>query len=58
MTIHLFILQALVSAAMYTKVKLGGGPENQRISYNDLHDQVHFLSQVGGHYENGDDICS
>ncbi|KAF2265843.1 acyltransferase-domain-containing protein [Lojkania enalia] len=46
MTIHLFILQALVSAAMYTKVKLGGGPEFQRISYDDLHDQVHFLSQL------------
>lgn len=46
MTIHLFILQALVSAALYTKVKLGGGPEMQRISYNDLHDQVHFLSQL------------
>ncbi|KAF2739013.1 acyltransferase-domain-containing protein [Polyplosphaeria fusca] len=46
MTIHLFILQALVSAAMYTKVKLGGGPEYQRISYIELHDQVHFLSQL------------
>lgn len=46
MTIHLFVLQALVSAAIYTKVKLGGGPENQRISYNDLHDQVYFLSQL------------
>ncbi|KAF2473876.1 glycerol-3-phosphate acyltransferase [Lindgomyces ingoldianus] len=46
MTIHLFILQALVSASMYTKVKLGGGPEFQRISYDDLHDQVHFLSQL------------
>jgi hypothetical protein len=46
MTIHLFILQALVSAAMYTKVKQGGGPENQRISYEDLHDQTHFLSQL------------
>lgn len=46
MTIHLFILQSLVSAAMYTKVKLGGGPENQRISYDELHDQVHFLSQL------------
>jgi len=46
MTIHLFILQALVSAAMYTKVKLGGGPENQRITYQDLHDQVYFLSQL------------
>ncbi|KAF2658790.1 acyltransferase-domain-containing protein [Lophiostoma macrostomum CBS 122681] len=46
MTIHLFILHALVSAAMYTKVKQGGGPENQRISYADLHDQTHFLSQL------------
>ncbi|KAF1919749.1 glycerol-3-phosphate acyltransferase, partial [Ampelomyces quisqualis] len=46
MTIHLFILQSLVSAALYTKVKQGGGPENQRISYADLHAQVYFLSQL------------
>jgi hypothetical protein len=46
MTIHLFILQSLVSAALYTKVKLGGGPEYQRISYADLHAQVYFLSQL------------
>lgn len=46
MTIHLFVLQALVSAAMYTKVKLGGGPEFQRITYTDLYDQVQFLSQL------------
>ena len=46
MTIHLFILQALVSAAMYTKVKQGGGPEFQRISYEDLRDQTYFLSQL------------
>ncbi|KAF2201751.1 glycerol-3-phosphate acyltransferase [Delitschia confertaspora ATCC 74209] len=46
MTIHLFILQALVSAAMYTKIKLGGGPEMQRISYSDLRGQVYFLSQL------------
>ena len=46
MTIHLFVLQALVSAAMYTKVKLGGGPENQCITYADLHSQVYFLSQL------------
>ncbi|KAH7089210.1 glycerol-3-phosphate acyltransferas-like protein [Paraphoma chrysanthemicola] len=46
MTIHLFVLQALVSAAMYTHVKQGGGPEYQRISYNDLHTQVYFLSQL------------
>jgi hypothetical protein len=44
MTIHLFILQSLVSAALYTKVKQGGGPEYQRISYADLHAQVYFLS--------------
>ncbi|KAL5118091.1 hypothetical protein ACEQ8H_003926 [Pleosporales sp. CAS-2024a] len=46
MTIHLFILQSLVSAALYTKVKQGGGPEYQRISYADLHGQVSFLSQL------------
>ena len=46
MTIHLFISEALVSAALYTRVKLGGGPENQRMSFQDLYDQVSFLSQV------------
>ncbi|KAH0272821.1 acyltransferase-domain-containing protein, partial [Aureobasidium melanogenum] len=46
MTIHLFVSEALVSAALYTKVKLGGGPENQSISYNDLYDYVYFLSQL------------
>ncbi|KAF2031473.1 acyltransferase-domain-containing protein [Setomelanomma holmii] len=46
MTIHLFVLQSLVSAAMYTHVKQGGGPEYQRISYTDLHAQVSFLSQL------------
>ena len=46
MTIHLFITEALVSAAMYTRVKQGGGPDNQRISFDSLRDQVYFLSQV------------
>ena len=46
MTIHLFISEALVSAAMYTRVKQGGGPENQRLSFDTLHDQVSFLSQA------------
>ncbi|KAH9882115.1 hypothetical protein J1614_001287 [Plenodomus biglobosus] len=46
MTIHLFVLQSLVSAALYTHVKQGGGPEYQRMSYTDLHAQVHFLSQL------------
>ncbi|KAJ4986294.1 Dihydroxyacetone phosphate acyltransferase [Stagonosporopsis vannaccii] len=46
MTIHLFILQSLVSAALYTTVKRGGAPESQRMSYTDLHAQVGFLSQL------------
>lgn len=46
MTIHLFISEALVSASMYTRVKQGGGPDNQRISYDALYEQVSFLSQV------------
>lgn len=46
MTIHLFITEALVSVAMYTKIKQGGGPANQRITYEALRKQVMFLSQV------------
>ena len=46
MTIHLFVSEALVSAAMYVRVKLGGGPDMQRISYDALYDQVLFLSKV------------
>ncbi|KAI9840343.1 MAG: hypothetical protein M1837_001761 [Sclerophora amabilis] len=46
MTIHLFISEALLSAGMYIRVKQGGGPDNQRISYDDLLHQVSFLSQL------------
>ena len=46
MTIHLFISEALVSASMYTRVKQGGGPDNQRISFTALQTQVTFLSQL------------
>lgn len=46
MTIHLFISEALVSAAMYTRVKLGGGPAYQDISYEAVRDQVLFLSSL------------
>ncbi|KAJ5492451.1 Glycerol-3-phosphate O-acyltransferase [Penicillium expansum] len=46
MLIHLFITEALVSVAMYTKIKQGGGPANQRITYEDLKKQVSFLSQL------------
>lgn len=46
MTIHLFITEALVCASMYIRVKRGGGPDNQKISYEELRDQVLFLSQL------------
>ncbi|OJJ50843.1 hypothetical protein ASPZODRAFT_56627 [Penicilliopsis zonata CBS 506.65] len=46
MTIHLFITEALVSAAMYTRVKQGGGPAHQRMTYEALLSQVSFLSQL------------
>ena len=46
MTIHLFITEALVCAAMYATLKQGGGGAEQRISYDHLLSQVAFLSQV------------
>jgi len=46
MTIHLFISEALVAAALYTRVKRGGGPAIQDIPFQDLHDQVLFLSSL------------
>jgi hypothetical protein len=46
MTIHLFILEALLCAALYVKVKQGGALELQRMSYTQLRDHVFFLSQL------------
>ncbi|KAE9980043.1 hypothetical protein BLS_009225 [Venturia inaequalis] len=46
MTIHLFILEALLCAALYTKVKLGGDTKYQRMSYPELRAEVLFLSQL------------
>ena len=46
MTIHLFVSQALVCAAMYLKVKLGGSKDTQRSSYASLREYVLFLSQL------------
>lgn len=46
MTIHLFISEALLCASIYTRVKRGGLSADQRISFNDLRDQVLFLSQL------------
>ncbi|KKA29376.1 hypothetical protein TD95_004039 [Thielaviopsis punctulata] len=46
MTIHLFISEALVSAAMYTRVKQGGGPAVQDIGYDALRRHVLFFSSL------------
>ena len=46
MTIHLFINQALVSAAMYSEIKQGSANERQAISYKRLLAGVSFLSQL------------
>ena len=46
MTIHLFILEALVCAGLYTRVKVGGGPEYHSMTYAELRKEVVFLSQL------------
>lgn len=46
MVIHLFISEAIVAAAMYTRIKQGGGPANQIVEYDVLLEQVSFLSQL------------
>jgi Glycerol-3-phosphate acyltransferase C-terminal region len=46
MTIHLFILEALVCAGLYTRVKVGGGPEHQSMTYDEMRKEVSFLSQL------------
>ena len=51
--INLFISEALVAISMYTRVKLGGGANNQVITYDELYKQISFLSQVGQLEESG-----
>ena len=46
MCIHLFVSQALICAALYTKVKAGGEATTQRLPYTELRDLVAFLSQL------------
>lgn len=46
MTIHLFINQALVAASMYTRIKAGGSPDEQNMTYAALSAHVSFLSQL------------
>jgi glycerol-3-phosphate O-acyltransferase len=44
--IHLFVSEVIISAALYIKIKQGGGPTNQIISYRELWNQCEFLSQL------------
>ncbi|ETN42203.1 uncharacterized protein HMPREF1541_04144 [Cyphellophora europaea CBS 101466] len=46
MTIHLFISEALIAAALYTRVKQGGGIATQSIAEPALVENVTFLSQL------------
>lgn len=46
MTIHLFILEAVTCTGLYTRIKLGGGPEQQSMTYAELAKEVSFLSQL------------
>ncbi|KAI8385656.1 hypothetical protein BD560DRAFT_383998 [Blakeslea trispora] len=44
--IHLFVEEAIVCAALYTVVKKGGGKPLQRMPYQDLLDEISFLSSL------------
>ena len=46
MIIHLFISQAMICAALYTIVKVGGDVQSQRMSYDDCRHYVSFLSEM------------
>jgi glycerol-3-phosphate O-acyltransferase len=44
--IHLFVSETIISVALYTRIKQGGGRANQRITYGELWSQCEFLSQL------------
>lgn len=46
MTIHLFISEALIAAALYTRVKQGGGSASERMPEAELEEKVTFLSRL------------
>lgn len=46
MTIHLFVPEAMVCLALYTKIKSGGAEAGQMMEYRELLDYVYFLSQL------------
>ncbi|ORX51323.1 acyltransferase-domain-containing protein, partial [Hesseltinella vesiculosa] len=44
--IHMFVEEAIVCAALYTVVKIGGGKAMQRMKYTDLLQEVSFMSSL------------
>lgn len=44
--IHLFVEEAIVCAALYTVVKKGGGKSLQRMKYDELLEEISFLSSL------------
>lgn len=44
--IHLFVEEAIVCAALYTVVKMGGGKKIQRMPYDQLLEEISFLSSL------------
>ncbi|CAG8544898.1 12251_t:CDS:10 [Ambispora gerdemannii] len=43
---HLFVSEAILSAAMYTKIKQGGAKSTQRLTFNVVLEEVTFLSKL------------
>ncbi|KAK9248381.1 hypothetical protein V1506DRAFT_452533 [Lipomyces tetrasporus] len=46
MVMHLFVSDAIVAVAMYTKIKQGGGPSMQRVPVKYLFEQCLWLSKL------------
>ncbi|KAK7204665.1 acyltransferase [Myxozyma melibiosi] len=46
MAMHLFVSDAIVAVAMYTKIKQGGGPAMQRVPIKYLFEQTQWLSHL------------
>ena len=47
--IHLFVSEAMLCSAMYTRVKAGGTAPSQRMRRTDLLDELHFISRLLQH---------
>ncbi|ORZ26596.1 putative acyltransferase [Lobosporangium transversale] len=44
--IHLFVHEAIVAVTMYTRIKMGGAKSTQKISHDELLNEVTFLSRL------------